>query len=89
MVAHDTDSLLRTIEEAVIPAGSDGGNLVCPYCSLRNLSESEMWYHCPAYHINWPNEVFVTKHCPICRELLNEPLQVISRSPSTLPFISP
>jgi hypothetical protein len=92
MVAHDIESLLRTIEEAVIPAGSQGGSLVCPYCSLRNLSENEMWYHCPAYHINWPNEVPVTNNCPICRETLHEPLQVMLPSISLLvisfPYLS-
>lgn len=78
MVAHDADSILRTVSEAVIPAGRHGGNYMCPYCNLCNLSEKELWYHCPAYHINWPNEVFVTKECPICRQSLNnQPLQVI------------
>jgi hypothetical protein len=77
MVAHDVPSLVRTIEEAVIPAGREGGRLTCPYCSLKNLSSKEMWYHCPAYHINWPNEQLVTNNCPICREQLREPLQVL------------
>jgi hypothetical protein len=77
MVAHDIGSLLRTLEEAVIPAGNNGGYFTCPYCSFKNLSENEMWLHCPAYHINFPSDVFVTNHCPICRENLSEPLQVM------------
>lgn len=76
MVAHDHLSLLHTLEEAVIPAGDQGGDYICPYCSLDNLSEKDMYYHCPAFHINWPNEKFVTTQCPICRVNLNEPLQV-------------
>lgn len=76
MVAHDVKSLLFTLKQSVVPAGSHGGRLTCPYCSLHNLTETELWYHCPAYHINWPNEVFVTNECPICRDTVNGPLQV-------------
>ncbi len=76
MVAHDAQSLLFTLKQAVVPAGSNGGKFTCPYCSLHNLTETELWYHCPAYHINWPNEVFVTNECPICRDKVHGPLQV-------------
>jgi hypothetical protein len=76
MIAHDVDSLIRTISEAVLPAGKHGGRLTCPYCNLTNLTEEELFYHCPAFHINWPNSIFVTNECPICKESLHEPLQV-------------
>lgn len=75
MVAHDVGSLIHTIEEAVLPAGSTGGNYICPYCSLRNLSEKELWYHCPAYHIN--AEQVLMGNCPVCRQRISEPMQVI------------
>lgn len=78
MIAHDIESIIQTMSEVVIPAGRQGGRFMCPYCKLSNLSEREMWHHCPTYHINWPNEVFVTKDCPICGVPLNQqPLQVI------------
>lgn len=76
MVAHDEVTLSETLHEAVLPAGRDGGRYICPYCGLRGLSEREIWYHCPTYHINWPNDVFVTDNCPICQHTLHEPLQV-------------
>ena len=76
MVAHDVMSILFTVKQAVLPAGLHGGSYTCPYCSLHNLTETELYYHCPAYHINWPNDVFVTKECPICREHISGPLQV-------------
>lgn len=76
MIAHDSPSLVKTLVEAVIPAGLSGGRYSCPYCQLQNLSEEEMWFHCPAYHINWPNDVRISKICPICSREVNGPMQV-------------
>jgi hypothetical protein len=77
MVAHDIDSLLRTFHEAVIPAGTNGGRMTCPYCQLTNLTDREMWFHCPAYHINYPNGAPLSKICPICSKPVRQPMQVI------------
>lgn len=76
MVAHDLASLLYTIQVAVLPSGQGGGRLECPYCRQAGFTEQELWYHCPAYHINWPQEVHLTKECPICRKKVNQPMQV-------------
>eukprot|EP01035_Chromulina_nebulosa_P036172 gene36172-48695_t len=34
---------------------------------MGNLTELQLYFHCPAYHINWPNSVKLGKDCPICR----------------------
>jgi 8-oxo-dGTP pyrophosphatase MutT (NUDIX family) len=75
MVAHDYISIINTLSNAVLSVGRSGGNLICPYCDYRCLTENELWHHMPAYHINCPNE---TKRvtCPICSELTHTPLQV-------------
>jgi hypothetical protein len=76
-VVYDIETLMTTITEDVV-LGPLTGNYHCPYCGIRNMSEDELWIHCPAYHINWPNDVHVTNTCPICQLNLNsEPLQVI------------
>jgi hypothetical protein len=77
MVAHDVDSVLQTLDVAVTGAGRAGGRYSCPYCRMPNLSEREMFYHCPAFHINHPNDSKMDE-CPICRERLRGPLQVSS-----------
>ena len=82
MVAHDISSLLQTLNEAVLFNAESHDTLgsynlyQCPYCQLKGLSEAEMWFHIPAYHINWPNNVPVTDICPICNDYYNKPLQV-------------
>lgn len=76
MVAHDAHSLLTTLNSSVIPAGRTGGNFSCPYCQLGFLSEKDMWYHCPAFHINMPNSQATGDVCPICEKRLYGPLQV-------------
>ena len=69
MVAHDISSLVKTITECVLHAGSNGGRLTCPYCQLTNLHEDELWRHVPAYHVNWPAEVpILNPECPICNK---------------------
>mmetsp|Transcript_20441 Transcript_20441/g.20561 ORF Transcript_20441/g.20561 Transcript_20441/m.20561 type:complete len:366 (+) Transcript_20441:151-1248(+) len=74
MVAHDVDSLIQTMDLAVMNTARRG-NLTCPYCGLNNLNEDELWHHFPAYHINWSS--FTTPyHCPICNEQTRDPLQV-------------
>ena len=118
MVAHDTDSLCRTLSEAVLLVYSrkrtrisreydrfdcrthdcrdsrdsrrycsrDNGSdqYRCPYCGLDGLSEREMWFHCPAFHINCPNDEESThrQQCPICREVPRDPMQVLHRTAS-------
>jgi 8-oxo-dGTP pyrophosphatase MutT (NUDIX family) len=76
MVAHDVGTLRQTLTEVVIPAGMSGGHFSCPYCQLKNLSERDMWLHCPTYHINFPNEYPMSNICPICNKQVNRPLQV-------------
>lgn len=76
MVAHDAESLAHTLQEAVIPAGNTGGHLSCPYCHLGNLSETELWFHCPAYHVNYPENMVSTNVCPICQKQVKQSLQV-------------
>lgn len=76
MVAHDVQSLMNTLNSSVIPAGRSGGNFSCPYCQLGFLSEQDMWFHCPAFHINMPNSQATGEVCPICDKRLYGPLQV-------------
>ena len=78
MVSYDAESILKTLDLAVMSTGRAGGRYTCPYCDTTGLSERDMWYHCPAYHINFPNERGQDKseECPICRERLRGPLQV-------------
>jgi 8-oxo-dGTP pyrophosphatase MutT (NUDIX family) len=77
MVAHDVASLLTTVTECVLHAGSSGGRYTCPYCHLGHLSEDELWRHVPAFHVNWPADVPVAPECPICSKRLSTcPLQV-------------
>lgn len=76
MVAHDVQSLLTTLNSSVFPAGRTGGNYSCPYCQLGFLSEKDMWYHCPAFHINMPNSQATGDVCPVCDKRLHGPLQV-------------
>lgn len=76
MIAHDVETLRQTLVEVVIPAGMNGGHYSCPYCQLGNLTEHDMWLHCPAYHINFPNEYPMSNVCPICLKQVNRPLQV-------------
>ncbi len=75
-VTYDVDTLVRTIEEDVLQ--NRGGEFSCPFCGLSNLSEDELWRHCPAYHINWPEEHHGTAECPICLRASRGSLQVSS-----------
>mmetsp|Transcript_11987 Transcript_11987/g.19804 ORF Transcript_11987/g.19804 Transcript_11987/m.19804 type:complete len:277 (+) Transcript_11987:432-1262(+) len=75
MVAHDISSILKALRVAVIPSGLSG-RYSCPYCPFRNMTERDIWYHCPTYHINWPTGNEMSAECPICRERLRTPLQV-------------
>lgn len=81
MVAHDVETLRQILTEVVIPSGLNG-HFSCPYCNLGNLTEYDMWLHCPAYHINFPNEYPMSNVCPICQKQVNRPLQVYSTSSS-------
>eukprot|EP01033_Poteriospumella_lacustris_P000130 gene130-81_t len=74
MVAHDVETLRQILTEVVIPSGLNG-HFSCPYCNLGNLTEYDMWLHCPAYHINFPNEYPMSNVCPICQKQVNRPLQ--------------
>lgn len=76
MVAHDVETLRQTLTEVVIPGGTNGGHLSCPYCNLGNLTEHDMWQHCPTYHINFPDEYPMDNICPICHKQVSQPLQV-------------
>jgi rubrerythrin len=76
MVAHDYASLAETLTTAVTGAGRSGGRYTCPYCRMPNLTEREMYFHCPAFHINYPNNTEATDECPICRIRTRGPLQV-------------
>ena len=75
MVSYDTISIIQTITNAVFPTGKGGGTLTCPFCGLTDLTEDELWYHMPAFHINVPNEK-TPKSCPICNKLSKKPIQV-------------
>lgn len=88
MIAHDVQSIIRTLTEAVLPL-SGLGHLTCPYCQLPHLTANELFFHAPAYHINWPNDIPVGSSCPICRKSLHQPLQVHIHEhhrPEHLPF---
>ena len=79
-VAHDIETLIITLKEDVlfeIPSSSYEPLYSCPYCKLNNLSEDQLWKHCPAYHIN-TNENNISNICPICQKELStrDPLQV-------------
>eukprot|EP01039_Chlorochromonas_danica_P008526 gene8526-9399_t len=82
MVAHDPHSIVHTLCEAVLLSrqegggGGGGGIYSCPYCQMGGLSATDLYYHAPAYHINWPPEVPIGRSCPICRLPLRRPLQV-------------
>lgn len=82
MVAHDPPSIIHTLSEAVLLSsqrgggGGGGGIYSCPYCQMGGLSATDLYYHAPAYHINWPPEVPIGRSCPICRLPLRRPLQV-------------
>ena len=70
MVSYETASIIKTIQECVMyilanPQHSHSTRYSCPYCNLENLTEDMMWYHCPAFHINSPNNARIS-HCPIC-----------------------
>ena len=81
MVAHDVESILTTLEDAVTGAGRSGGRVYsCPYCNMPNLSERDLYYHCPAFHINVPNDSNTMDECPICRTRIRGPLQVLDRT---------
>ena len=75
MVAHDVNSLIVILQRAVLLNNKRKGNLICPYCGLSGLTEDDLWYHFPAFHINWPNENSSVQ-CPICGYRHHEPLQV-------------
>jgi 8-oxo-dGTP pyrophosphatase MutT (NUDIX family) len=75
MVSHDAPSLVCVLSESVMFSGDKNGPYQCPACGLEGLSEIELFYHLPAYHINTPNEG-IPKNCPICGPLLKTPLQV-------------
>lgn len=75
MVAHDVSSIINTLTTAVMNVGNNGGFYVCPYCDYHSLTEEEMWYHMPTFHINCKNESKRVQ-CPICQELTHDPLQV-------------
>jgi 8-oxo-dGTP pyrophosphatase MutT (NUDIX family) len=74
MVAYDLSSIHQVLSESVLFAGLNHGCISCPICRLPNLTEEELWYHMPSYHINAPNEKF-SKKCPICGEMASRPLQ--------------
>jgi ADP-ribose pyrophosphatase YjhB (NUDIX family) len=75
MAAHDVSSLVCVLSESVMFSGDNNGSYQCPACGLEGLSESELFYHLPAYHINISNEE-IPRNCPICGPLLRTPLQV-------------
>ena len=76
MVAHDVESIIYTMHRAVLLNNHKRkGNIVCPYCGLGGLTEDDLWYHFPAYHINNPSES-ATLMCPICHQHHDDPLQV-------------
>lgn len=75
MVAHDIQSLLKVLNESVLFSGDNNGVYQCPICNLDGLTERELFYHMPTYHINIPNEC-VPQFCPICGPLTSKPLQV-------------
>ena len=76
MVSHDVQSLVHTLESSVLSIGRSGGRYSCPYCPATGLTERDLWYHCPAYHINITNEAVSDTHCPICETRTRIPMQV-------------
>lgn len=78
MVSHDVHSLVHTLETSVLSIGRSGGRYSCPYCPATGLTERDLWYHCPAYHINVTNESVSDTHCPICETRTRIPMQVKS-----------
>jgi len=77
MLAYDTTSIIQVLVKAVLNVGHHKGPYTCPYCGLNDLTHEELWHHCPAFHVNWPNSVYVTENCPICSMKLGKlPLQV-------------
>lgn len=75
MVAYESASFLSVIENSVLHVGHSGGIFTCPMCGLSGLTEDELWHHFPTFHINCPNEK-TSRRCPICHEMLHQPLQV-------------
>lgn len=81
MIAHDIESILKTLHDAVIftnIANSSSRAYRCPYCHLQNLTELEMWLHIPTFHVNFPSDSRINdERCPICfDENYKRPLQV-------------
>lgn len=78
MVAHDVNSLVSTLDIAVTGAGRSGGRFICPYCRMPNLTERDLYFHCPTFHINCSNNAGSNEQCPICDQQVRGPLQVNS-----------
>lgn len=76
MVSHDVQSLLHTLETCVLSIGRSGGRYACPYCPATGLTERDLYYHCPAFHINIMNENIADSFCPICEVRIRSPMQV-------------
>lgn len=76
MVSHDVKSLLHTLDTCVLSVGRSGGRYTCPYCPATGLTERDLYYHCPAFHINIMNENIADSYCPICEVRIRSPMQV-------------
>jgi len=79
-----SEAELASVERALqlVQAQMGQGALACPYCPLSNLTEDELWRHCPLYHIQERNDKLIT--CPVCLETCNpshnRPFQVHLRN---------
>ena len=75
MISYDLESVLKVLHECVLFSNERNGSYKCCVCGLEDLTENELWYHLPTYHINVPNQR-ISNHCPICERSCHEPLQV-------------
>ena len=67
---------LRAIEEVIAMLRTEAcrqGHYTCPFCHKTNLTEDQLWQHCPLYHIN---EVNTSRRCPLCNHASKHPFQV-------------
>jgi len=74
----DNAELLKALD-MVSQLGRDIGSYVCPYCYAEDLTQKDLWTHCPLYHINVPNRVQKRSIncCPICMKYQSLPMMVI------------
>lgn len=71
MVTSECSDLIKVFMLAIWKVGKKMGALSCPLCGMPGLTETELWYHCPTYHINMLEQKL---RCPIC-ETSAEPVQ--------------